>query len=178
MLRFHQTMEELFRKNFPEEIGRIGAQGGFEDVPAQSYARVNDQSSLHENASLQRSLSSSGQSSLPALSLSTTVPPQPLSPFTPTRDHGADVPFPVKRTPLQLHAAHVARHGINGVSTGWRQDVMGSEVGTGSPRNSLITVGNAPSMIGPSGASIVTSTVGSIKGRFSRFGSLRSGRRG
>lgn len=174
MLRFHQTLEELFRKNFPEEIGRIGAQGGFEDVPPQSYARVNDQSSLHENASLQRSLSSSGQSNLPALSLSTAIPPQPISPFAPS----FDIPSPVKRTPLQLHAAHVARHGINGVSTGWRQDPVGSEAGTGSPRNSMITVGNGQSVTSPSGASIVTSTVGSIKGRFSRFGSLRSGRRG
>lgn len=178
MLRFHQTLEEFFRKNFPEEIGRIGAQGGFEDIPPHLYARVNDQSSLHENASLQRSLSSGGQSSLPPLTLSTAVPPQPVSPFTPSRDHGPDVPSPLKRTPLQLHAAHVARHGINGVSTGWRQDAMGSETGTGSPRNSLITVSGAPSVVGPSGASIVTSTVGSIKGRFSRFGSLRTGRRG
>lgn len=178
MIRFHQTLEELFRKNFPEEIGRIGAQGGFEDVPPQSYVRANDRSSLHENASLKRSFSSGGQSSLPALSLSTTVPPQPVSPFTPSRDLGAEFPSPAKRTPLQLHAAHVARHGINGVSTGGRQDTMGSSTGTGSPRNSLITVGNAPSVTAPSGASIVTSTVGSIKGRFSRFGSLRSGRRG
>lgn len=179
MLRFHQTLEELFRKNFPEEIGRIGAQGGFEDVPPQSYARVNDQSSLHENASAQRSFSSSGgQSSLPAFTLTTTVPPQPMSPFTPSKDHGVDFPSFTKRTPLQLHAAHVARHGINGVSTGGRQDTIGSEAGTGSPRNSLITVGNAPSVTAPSGASIVTSTVGSIKGRLSRFGSLRTGRRG
>lgn len=177
MLRFHQTLEEFFRKNFPEEIGRIGAQGGFEDVPPHSYARVNDQSSLHENASPQRSLSSGGGHSLPALTLSTAIPPQPLSPFTPSRDGGADVPSPLKRTPLQLHAAHVARHGINGVSTGWRQDTI-SETGTASPRNSMITVGNGPSVVGPSGASIVTSTVGSIKGRFSRFGSLRSGRKG
>lgn len=177
MLRFHQTLEELFRKNFAEEIGRIGAQGGFEDIPPQSYTRVtNDQSSLHENASVQRSLSSSAN--LPALTLSTPIPPQPVSPFTPSRDNGAEILSPAKRTPLQLHAAHVARHGINGVSTGWRQDAMDSEAGTGSPRNSLITVGNGPSVTGPSSASIVTSTVGSIKGRFSRFGSLRSGRRG
>lgn len=173
MLRFHQTMEELFRKNFLEEISRIAAQGGFEDVPLQAYARVTDQSSHHENASLQRSFSSSGQSSLPALSLSTATP-QPMSPLS--RDH-VEVASPIKRTPLQLHAAHVARHGINAVSSGWRQDIVGSEAGTGSPRNSLITVGNAPSLIGPSGSSIVMSTVGSIKGRFSRFGSLKSGRR-
>lgn len=170
-------MEELFRKNFAEEIGRIGAQGGFEDVSSRSYARVNDQSSIHENASLQRSFSSSGKSSLPALSLSTTVPPQPTSPFPGARDHGAEGAFTAKRTPLQLHAAHVARHGINGVSTGGHQDAVGSEAGTGSPRNSLITVGNAPSVTAPSGASIVTSTVGSIRGRLSRFGSFKSGRR-
>lgn len=175
MLRFHQTMEELFRKHFAEEIGRIAAQGGFEDVSAHVYARVTDPSSQHEDASLQRSVSSSGQSSVPGLSLSVTVPSQPASPLA--REQ-AEMVSPVKRTPLQLHAAHVARHGINAVSSGWRQDTMSSEGGTASPRNSLITVGNGPSMIGPSGASIVMSTVGSIKGRFSRFGSLRSGRRG
>ena len=160
MLRFHQTMEELFRKHFVEEITRITAQGGFEAAPA--YARANpSSSSSQENASVQPSVSS-GQS-VPALSLST----QPLSPLS-----VQEVASPVKRTPLQLHAAHVARHGINAVASGWRQDAMGSEAGTGSPRNSLITVANATSVINPSGASIV----GSIKGRFSRFGSLRARR--
>lgn len=177
MVRFHQTMEELFRKSFSEEVGRIGAQGGFEEVPPRSYTRVNDQSSVPENASLQTSLSSSGQSaSVPALSLSTAIPPQPVSPFAPSS--GVEAPSPAKLTPLQLHAAHVARHGINGVSSGWRQDTMGSEADTLSHRNSLITVGNAASLTSPSGASIVMSTVGSIKGRFTRFGSLRSGRKG
>ncbi|KAG9316449.1 putative cytoplasmic protein [Chiua virens] len=121
-----------FRKNFAEEIGRIGAQGGFEDASPPTYARVNDQASLPEDASVQRILSSSGQSGLPALTLSTTVPPQPVSPFLSPREreHGAELPSPVKRTPLQLHAAHVARHGINGMSMGWRQEAVGSDPGS------------------------------------------------
>ncbi|KAG6378093.1 putative cytoplasmic protein [Boletus reticuloceps] len=174
MLRFHQTLEDLFRKNFPEEIGRISAQGGFDDASSHAYARVNDQSSLQENASLQRSLSTNGQTNPLAFALSTAVPPQPMSPLVSSHGNGADVLLPPKRTPLQLHAAHVARHGINGVSSGWRQDTMSNSETGGSPRNSMITVGNSPSVIGPSGASIV----GSLKGRFSRLGSLRSGRRG
>jgi len=196
MLRFHQTLEDLFRKSFPEEIGRIDAQGGFEEVPLQLYARVNDASEssvLFEDASAHRSLSSrSGQSAALALGSSVGVPStQPSSPLisnvdvattgmTQTQTTGTAGAMPVKRTPLQMHAAHVARHGINGVSAGWRQDgVGGSEVATmASPRHSLITVGNAPSVNGPAGGSIVASTVGSIKGRFSRFGSLKSGRRG
>ncbi|KAF8840035.1 hypothetical protein BDN67DRAFT_969174 [Paxillus ammoniavirescens] len=183
MLRFHQTLEELFRKNFVEEVGRLTAQGGFEDLPPHSYttsARVNDQGSLYEDGSLQRSLSSA-QSMLPPLSLSgSAMTPHPMSPIS-SRD------FPLhpeglssaKRTPLQLHAAHVARHGINGVSTGWRQETIGSEAGAGSPRNSLITVGNGPSVAGPSGSSVAMSTsTNSLRGRFSRFGSLSLGRRG
>ncbi|KAF9245029.1 hypothetical protein BU15DRAFT_59190 [Melanogaster broomeanus] len=186
MLRFHETLEELFRKNFPEEIGRITAQGGFEDLPPHSYAasaRVNDQGSLYESASLQQSMSSSGQSSLPPLSVSGIAhTPQPMSPIS-FRDHAShtDGLPSSKRTPLQLHAAHVARHGINGVSTGWRQETVGSEAGVGSPRHSLITVGNGTSVAGPSGVSTSASNAGSmnsLKGRFSRFGSLSMGRRG
>ncbi|KAF8135611.1 hypothetical protein EV363DRAFT_1396094 [Boletus edulis] len=168
MVRFHQTLEDLFRKNFPEEIGRISAQGGFDDA-----SRVNDQLALQENASLQRSLSTNGhgQTNPPAFALGTAVPPQPMSPLTSPHGNGVDVLLPPKRTPLQMHAAHVARHGINGVSSGWRQDTMSNSETGGSPRNSMITVGNSPSVIGPS-------VVGSIKDRFSRLGSLRSGRRG
>ncbi|KIJ67558.1 hypothetical protein HYDPIDRAFT_127628 [Hydnomerulius pinastri MD-312] len=186
MLRFHQTLEELFRKNFAEEIGRIAAQNGFEDLPPQSYmasARMNDQASLYDQGSLQRSLSSGGQSALPPLSLSgSAISPQAMSPisFREPALHSEGLPT-AKRTPLQLHAAHVARHGINGVSTGWRQEAAGSESGAGSARNSMITVGNGTSGAGPSGASVVMSTVGSmnsLKGRFSRFGSLSLGRRG
>jgi dedicator of cytokinesis protein 3 len=185
MLRFHQTLEELFRKNFPEEIQRIAAENGFQHVP-QSYAvslKIHDQGSLYDNRSHQRSLSnSSGRPSfgVPLSVGGSSLSTQPISPLSsrPAPSHHHDGAGSAKRTPLQMHAAHVARHGINGVLTGWRD--ASSDANTGSPRDSLITVGNTGPA--PSAASVVMSTVGSsnsIKGRFSsRFGSLTRGRRG
>ncbi|KAH7888385.1 hypothetical protein F5I97DRAFT_2002325 [Phlebopus sp. FC_14] len=197
MLSFHHTMEELFRKNFAEEIGRLVAENGLVDhLASQSYPyistseRVHDQMSLYDQGSLQRSLSTSSRSAnmLPSLSLvgSAVVSPQPMSPTSsrsplPLFNHHETVAHTAKRTPLQLHAAHVARHGINGVSTGWRPDTAEGESGAGSPRHSrhsLITVGNAPSLVGPSGAASTVGSMGSLKGRFSRFGSISLGRRG
>ncbi|OJA18409.1 hypothetical protein AZE42_06393 [Rhizopogon vesiculosus] len=185
MLRFHQTLEELFRKNFSEEIQRITADNGFQNIP-QLYAtslRIHDQGSLYDSHSRQGSLSnSSGRPSFGAPPISvggSSFSAQPTSPLSsrPSPSHHHDGAS-AKRTPLQMHAAHVARHGINGVLTGWRDH--GSEDNTGSPRDSLITVGNTGPA--PSAASVVMSTVGSansIKGRFSsRFGSLTRGRRG
>jgi len=185
MLRFHQTLEELFRKNFSEEISRIAADNGFQHVP-QSYApstRIYDQGSLYESPSHQRSLSTS--SSQPSFGMplsvgSSSLSAQPVSPLSsrlpPSNYHEGAAS--AKRTPLQMHAAHVARHGINGVLTGWRD--ASSDANTGSPRDSLITVGNTGPA--PSAASVVMSTIGStnsIKGRFSsRFGSITRSRRG
>ncbi|KAG1865874.1 C2 domain in Dock180 and Zizimin proteins-domain-containing protein [Suillus subalutaceus] len=181
MLRFHQTLEELFRKNFAEEIRRISAENGFQHFPQSSAAsiRIHDQSSSYDDRSRQRSLSnSSGRPSFgfPLSVSGSSMSPQPISPLS------SRPPLPhhegIKRTPLQMHAAHVARHGINGVLTGWRD--APSDTTTGSPRDSLITVGNT----GPahSGASVAMSTIGSvnsIKGRLSsRFGSFTRSRRG
>lgn len=183
MLRFHQTLEELFKKNFSEEIQRIAADNGFQHVP-QSYEaslRAHDQGSLYEGRSYQRSLSnSSGRPSFGVAPLSvgrSSLGAQPISPLSsrPPPSHYHDGASSAKRTPLQMHAAHVARHGLNGVLTGW-QDA--SDVNTGSPRDSLITVGNTGPA--PSAASVVMSTAGStnsIKGRFSRFGSFTRGLR-
>jgi len=184
MLHFHQTLEELFRKNFSEEIERIAAENGFQHIP-QSYEasmRMPDQGSLYDNRSHQRSLSnSSGRPSFGVAPLSvggSSSGAQPISPLSPRSppSHHHDSPSS-KRTPLQMHAAHVARHGINGVLTGWRD--ISSDANTGSPRDSLITVGNTGPA--PSAASMVMSTTGStnsIRGRFSRFGSLTRVRRG
>lgn len=183
MLRFHQTLEELFRKNFAEEIQRIAAENGFQHLPQSSAAsvRAHDQNSLYDNHSHQRSLSiSSGRPSFgfPLSVGGSSMSPQPISPLSsrpPVSYHHEGV----KRTPLQMHAAHVARHGINGVLTSWRDTP--SDANTGSPRDSLITVGNTGP--GHSGASVTMSTIGSsansIKGRLSsRFGSLTRNRRG
>ncbi|KAG2364374.1 hypothetical protein BDR07DRAFT_1401549 [Suillus spraguei] len=183
MLRFHQTLEELFRKNFAEEIQRITAENGFQHFPESSAGsiRIHDQSSSYDSRSRQRSLSiSSGRPSFgfPLSVSGSSVSPHPNSPLSsrppPSHHHHEGV----KRTPLQMHAAHVARHGINGVLTGWRD--APSDENAGSLRDSLITVGNT----GPahSGASVAMSTIGSVnsfKGRLSsRFGSFTRSRRG
>lgn len=184
MLRFHQTLEELFRKNFAKEIQRIAAENGFQHLPQSSAAsiRIQDQNSLFDNRSHQRSLSnSSGRPSFgfPLSVGGSSMSPQPISPLSsrpPLSHHHHEG---VKRTPLQMHAAHVARHGINGVLTGWRDAL--SDTNTGSPRDSLITVGNtAPAHSGASVAAMSTiGSVNSIKGRLSsRFGSLTRSRRG
>ncbi|KAG6331845.1 hypothetical protein ID866_7243 [Astraeus odoratus] len=217
MLRFHQTLEELFRKNFSDEIRRISAEGGFED-PSDSYVSstrttmsTQEQGSLYEQGSLHKaqpsvsstSLTGANGSTVPPLSLgSASTPYSPISP-PPLSSHGhtrtlshahsqahshLDSPYSGKPTPLQLHAAHVARHGLTGVSTGWRSDApaQGNGTGTGtadgppnSPRDSLVTVGNnnGIGVLGAAGGAATIGSTSSIKGRLSRFGSLSLGQR-
>ncbi|KAI6032808.1 hypothetical protein F5J12DRAFT_902576 [Pisolithus orientalis] len=217
MLRFHQTLHELFRKNFPEEIRRITAEGGFDDTPAESYispartgTSVHDLGSVYEQGSMHKpSLSSSASLqggtaplSLGGSSAAIHVPilPSPLSSHGHIRSpsHAYSQAHPnsdgrhgSKPTPLQLHAAHVARHGLTGVSTGWRSDTppgngVGANTGIGmavdgppnSPRESLVTVGNSNGLgVLRASPSVGTTSTGSIKGRLSRLGSLSLGPR-
>jgi dedicator of cytokinesis protein 3 len=93
----------------------------------------------------------------------------------------------VKQTPLQRHLAHLARHGINGVSSAPGEMNGGNEsVSAESLRESVVNVNpngtSGPPAPGYSGASVAStsnlvSLSGSIKGRLSRFGSLNFGRR-
>ncbi|THH08148.1 hypothetical protein EW145_g2899 [Phellinidium pouzarii] len=97
-----------------------------------------------------------------------------------------------KQTPLQRNLAHLARHGFPGVAVGPNP---GAESGTGfiggsgslsagSPQGSFVNVGSTlpgASTIASGAASVVTSgmtSIGSLKGRFSRLGSLNFGRHG
>ncbi|KNZ80427.1 Dedicator of cytokinesis protein 3 [Termitomyces sp. J132] len=93
-------------------------------------------------------------------------------------------------TPLQRGLAHLARHGIHGVSSAPGENGGSDSLSVESPRNSnsFVNVGNpihssaggaqmsgisvAPSHVGSLGS------FGSLKGRFSRLGSLNFGRRG
>ena len=139
-------------------------------------------------------------------SVVTPPPASPISVRTQTLvDNGAssganvaaiNVPHS-KQTPLQRNLAHLARHGFNGVAVGpgpgansGSDTGLGLQMGTGdsitagSPQGSYVNVAStipAPSIA--SGAmSMVTSnigsSIGSIKGRFSRLGSLNFGRHG
>ncbi|KAH7908606.1 hypothetical protein BJ138DRAFT_1157281 [Hygrophoropsis aurantiaca] len=181
MLPFHETLEKFFRKNFADEIHRLASDHNFSRPSASSYpvsARSQDQVSRSDQTSFQRPLSpaESQQSfSMPPMSLGHQDRPQPISPQSSHRNQMySESPSGSKQNPLRNHLAYVARHGINGLASGLRE-TAGSESGAGSPRDSLVTVGNGASA-GMSGASVVMSTVGSmnsIKGRFSRLGSLR-----
>ncbi len=104
----------------------------------------------------------------------------PLSPRS--QENGlsvAEAPW-MKQTPLQRNLAHLARHGFNGVSSGPGDNGGSDSFSEESPRNSVVTVGNHPAPTFSGAASVTASTlgsIGSIKGRFSKFGSLNFGRR-
>lgn len=104
----------------------------------------------------------------------------PLSPRSQENGAYGDAPW-MKQTPLQRHLAHLARHGFNGVSSGPGDNGASDSFSEESPRNSVVTVSNgAPAHILSGAASMTASTLGSmgsIKGRFSKFGSLSFGRR-
>ena len=93
----------------------------------------------------------------------------------------AEAPW-MKQTPLQRHLAHLARHGFNGVSSGPGDNGGSDSFSEESPRNSVVTVGNNPvptfsGAASVAGASTLGGSIGSIKGRFSKFSSLNFGRR-
>ncbi|RDB25377.1 Dedicator of cytokinesis protein 3 [Hypsizygus marmoreus] len=192
---FHETLEKFFKKNFREEIRRLAVDGLSESIPpslqSQNMPASSYQQSVYEQ-SLQRSMSSSstarGKFVLPPLQLSrsgtvsTSYPPQ-----SPTSASAKNLLPAQKQTPLQRHLAHLARHGINGVSSAPGENGGSDSLSVESPRNSFVNVANAihtSSGAQMSGASVVTSHVGSLgsfgslKGRISRFGSLSFGRRG
>lgn len=155
----------------------------YSNVPASTY-----QQSIYEQ-SLQHTMSASSTTRagfvLPQLQLGqSSLAPTPYPPQSPTSTQNA-LP-PLRQTPLQRHLAHLARHGINGVSSAPGENGGSDSLSAESPRNSIVNVANAVhSSIGGqmSGASVVTSHIGSLgsfgslRGRFSRFGSLSFGRR-
>ncbi|KAE9401567.1 cytoplasmic protein [Gymnopus androsaceus JB14] len=189
---FHETLERFFRKNFREEIHRLGIDDVSDTLTKspslKSHATANPQFQYQPSynaSSIARSisLSSSRRPALPPLQLGPTLSPPPLSPNQLEAPAG-----PLKQTPLQRHLAHLTRHGINGVSSGPNDAQNGSDsFSVESPHDSFVNVGNgihALQAAQTSGASVATSNFGgslgslnSLKGRFSRFGSLNFGRR-
>lgn len=158
---FHETLAKFYKKNFRDEIRRLGLTGG--DVGTTYEPTV-----------------SVSMSSGSTMTKRTIRMPSIRHALSSTSAHSAEMSRTVQ-TPLQRHLAHLARHGINGVSSGpGDSDSMSVE----SPENSFVNVGNASSVSqepAPSGASSHMGSLGSLhslKGRFSRFGSLNFGRRG
>lgn len=175
-LPFHETLEKFFRKNFRDEIRRLVV----EDVSATSPSV----GAGHYEQSLQNSnstISTRRPFTIPPLQLGRSILTSPVqSPSSPIEEAPT-----VKQTPLQRHLAHLTKHGINGVSSAPGESVGGSDSLSGeSPHNSFVNVGNggvhspqasstsiAPSHMGSMGS------LSSLRGRFSRFGSLNFGRR-
>jgi dedicator of cytokinesis protein 3 len=163
------------------------------ESPSLKPAPTQYQGSLYEQ-SLQRSLSTSSTQRptfvIPPLQLGRNMlTPPPQSPQSP-RASMEPLP-PAKQTPLQRHLAHLARHGINGLSSAPKDNNAGHDSWDGdSPRESLVHVTSngltngvtsdpqsgfsAPSLASTSN---LTSIGGSIRARVSRFGSLRFGSR-
>lgn len=186
---FHETLDKFFKKNFRDEIRRLGLDTVVDPI-SPSIGPLQYQTSTYEQ-SVKQSMTSTVSTTRPRvpffipplqLGRSATTPP-PMSPRSPIGS--ADAPPPVKQTPLQRHLAHLARHGINGVSSAPGDNGGSDSLSAESPHNSFVNVGNgvhAVSGAKMSGASVATSksftSFGSLKGRFSRFGSLNFGRRG
>ncbi|KAF8972959.1 cytoplasmic protein [Flammula alnicola] len=199
---FHETLEKFFRKNFRDEIRRLAVDGMSDSVTVSTASRVMASSSSQYPASayeqsMKRSLDSTSTARfvIPPLNVgrafASMTPPleSPISPGAASSlYHQQGQGLSSKQTPLQRHLAHLARHGINGVSSA-PGDMAGTDsLSAESPHNSFVNVGGNGihgTLAGQaSGASVATSymgsmgSFGSLKGRFSRFGSLTFGRRG
>ncbi|TDL26056.1 cytoplasmic protein [Rickenella mellea] len=197
MMPFHDTLEKFFRKTFHDEVQRLSVDGT--DPHMSPSLRSHPTSASNMSNDVQGRVPPSSATAahrqpfvIPPLQLGRLViTPPPLSPRSvqtaaPATD-GANgaiglgaLPY-AKQTPLQRNLAHLARHGITGVSSGPGDTGANESVSGGSPHGSFVNVGTSVPTAANSGASLVTSTlgnsVGSLKGRFSRFGSLNFGRR-
>jgi len=187
---FHETLEKFFKKNFRDEIRRLGMDEVSDSITKSPSLHPRDATapsqSLYEQ-SLTRSMSTSSTVRAPfVIPLQLGRPVMTLPPLSPQSPPNVDA-VPINQTPLQRHLAHLARHGINGVSSA-PGDTGGSDsLSAESPHNSFVNVGNGVhgiSVAQKSGASVNTSNVGSIrslgslKGRLSRFGTLNFVKRG
>ncbi|KAL4253449.1 DOCK family protein [Abortiporus biennis] len=191
MLGFHGTLDMFFRKNFAEEIQRLAVDTSSLDVSSITRSTQLSQSSypqsLTEYASIDRSPAESSSSARPQLAIASIdlnrniAASPPLSPQSvrDTAQVSSDAQS-TKQTPLQRHLAHLARHGFNGVASGPRDHTGSDSISEGSPHDSYMMNGASIPINANSGASMTTSTMGSIgslRGRFSKFGSLNFGRR-
>lgn len=184
---FHETLVRFFKKNFHDEIRRLAMDGMSDTMSSMSRSQtVAASSSAHYASSsyeqsLQRSASSASTArfAIPPIQVGhpLNITPPLNSPVgdssSTTNINGASQSS--KQTPLQRHLAHLARHGINGVSSAPGDNMAATSFSAESPHNSFVHVGSASSVPQASGASSYIGSLqsfGSIKGRLSRFGSL------
>ena len=181
MLSFHEELEKFFRKNYGDEIQRLSL-----EVPTErgtASLRPPDTSyppSVTDVTSIVPSISSTTRAPFAISPLhlpgSNITPPQsPATSFA--------LSTTIQPTRLQKHIAHLARHGMNAVASSPGEGIDGGmhrsdSLSVGSPQGSFVNVtGSAGPSVTNSGASLVGSKSGSLKGRFSRLGSLSFGRR-
>ena len=195
MLPFHETLERLFQKNFSEEILRlpvesVGYQGQLSDAigptsptssPPPRQSPSNFRSSAQGGLPRKRSESSilGRHVVLPPLQLSKSPVAPPTSPPPYGHIHGTiDLTGNRNQTLLQRNLAHLARYGMNGVSSGPsdRPNIAGSdEHSASSLRDSSVNLNGA--VAGHSGVSIAQSGGGgSFRSTLRKFGSLNLGR--
>lgn len=197
---FHETLEKFYKKNFRDEIRRLAVDSDSITVSTHNFMPSSSSSMSAYEQSVKRSMSTSStpRFQIPPLnvgrSILTPTLESPVSPTTSSIHHNHSATNGAsssssKQTPLQRHLAHLARHGINGVSSA-PGDMAGTDsVSVESPRNSFVNVAGSNGIHSSSagqvsGTSVAASymgsmgSFGSLKGRFSRFGSLNFGRRG
>jgi dedicator of cytokinesis protein 3 len=187
MLPFHETLESFFRKSFTPEIRRLAADGLSEFDYANSIAPSTVSNNDLLSSVYPTPAQSSSKHSISSVSTSRapfTIPPLQLgsgisSPISPSLRSGRmssqdlfpETPSTARPTPLKRHLQHLAKHGLNGVSsTGERTppDARSPESPTGS--GSFINVVPALNASVPHPAS----GSNSLKSRLSRLGnSLR-----
>lgn len=186
MLTIHEgTLEKLFRKNFSEEVRRLAIGNEIDDgrsgatpLPVSTASPGGSKPSLYERTANQSltSVATSRPTQNGPLQLSRpTMTPPPLSPpgllspgisMTESQNDGHSP----AQTPLQMHLAHLVKHGFNGVSSRPDSD---SHFSHSPPTSNANFPGHAP---GSASIASVTGS-GSIKTRFSnKFGSLNFGR--
>jgi len=182
MLTFHETLEQFFHKNFGEEIRRLSFDAPTErgiatslrppDASSYTSSLADATSTTPSNASASRAPFAIPPLHLPGTNI--TPPQSPATSFTGSA---------IQPTRLQKHMAHLARHGMNAVSSGPGEGADGGihrsdSLSVGSHQGSFVNVtGTAGPSATNSGASLAGSKSGSLKGRFSRLGSLSFGRR-
>lgn len=185
MLPFHENLERFFYRNFSEEIRRLSVDlspisgpnsPSGRSLPHGSFVRIHEQARSESSSAI----STKPQFFIPPLQLGrSVVTPPPMSPRslqTPTISEA-----PTRQTPLQRNLAHLARHGMHALSSGPGDAGNNDSISAGSPQGSFVNVGSGIPVASTSGASMVTSnfgnSLGSLRGRISRLGSLNFGRR-
>jgi dedicator of cytokinesis protein 3 len=191
MLAFHTTLEGFFKKNFHEEIQRLSMDSPSREAFVSARVHHAQDTTTYITAPPEyRSVDYNLQepTSLaqkpppldlrhPASNVVSTVSPPTTREYSRISTDGM-LP-PPKQTPLQKSLAHLQRHGVHGVASSPR-DTMGSDLEDVSSHDYLMNGSGGPTNTLSGSASVTTSTIGSVgslKGRLSRFGSLNFGRR-